>query len=303
MIAPGVSSTISSTPVACSSARMLRPSRPMIRPFMSSLGRSTTDTVVSMAVSAALRWMASVMMCWARAAAVSRASASRRLTRLAASRRASASICFRSSSRASSAVSPATRCSSRWRSARICSLLIAAASSALLGVGDRAVARAQVALEGVGRQRAVGERAGLLGERLFQAGDLHLARPRRALGVGDHAVRLLAGFELGFFLEGLGVARRLLAEDAGLFFGAADGLGRDPLAAGDPPDDGRQRDDVADDGNDAEEVHGGRGHRVPFIYATAARRRRAANGEFGRRVVGEEKRPRFAVWGGRLNLG
>ena len=39
MIAPGVSSTIRSTPVACSSARMLRPSRPMMRPFKSSLGK------------------------------------------------------------------------------------------------------------------------------------------------------------------------------------------------------------------------------------------------------------------------
>ena len=66
MIAPGVSSTISSTPVAVSSARMLRPSRPMMRPFRSSLGRSTTETVVSMACSAALRWMASVMICCAR---------------------------------------------------------------------------------------------------------------------------------------------------------------------------------------------------------------------------------------------
>ena len=62
MIAPGVSSTIRSTPVASSSARMLRPSRPMMRPFRSSLGRSTTETVVSMACSAALRWMASVMI-------------------------------------------------------------------------------------------------------------------------------------------------------------------------------------------------------------------------------------------------
>ena len=32
------------TPVICSKARMLRPSRPMIRPFMSSLGRCTTAT-------------------------------------------------------------------------------------------------------------------------------------------------------------------------------------------------------------------------------------------------------------------
>ena len=67
MIAPGVSSTIRSTPVAISSARMLRPSRPMMRPFRSSLGRSTTDTVVSMACSGALRWMASVTSCLARA--------------------------------------------------------------------------------------------------------------------------------------------------------------------------------------------------------------------------------------------
>ena len=53
MIAPGVSSTIRSTPVASSSARMLRPSRPMMRPLRSSLGRSTTETVVSTACSAA----------------------------------------------------------------------------------------------------------------------------------------------------------------------------------------------------------------------------------------------------------
>ena len=54
-MAPGVSSTMRSTPVASSSARMLRPSRPMMRPFKSSLGRSTTETVVSTACSAAER--------------------------------------------------------------------------------------------------------------------------------------------------------------------------------------------------------------------------------------------------------
>ncbi len=47
MTASGVSSTIRSTPVAASRARMLRPSRPMMRPFISSLGSITTDTVVS----------------------------------------------------------------------------------------------------------------------------------------------------------------------------------------------------------------------------------------------------------------
>ena len=54
-MASGVSSMIRSTPVAVSSARMLRPSRPMMRPFISSLGSGTTLTVVSLQWSAAQR--------------------------------------------------------------------------------------------------------------------------------------------------------------------------------------------------------------------------------------------------------
>ena len=38
---------------------MLRPSRPMMRPFMSSDGSSTSETVVSAAWLAATRWSAS----------------------------------------------------------------------------------------------------------------------------------------------------------------------------------------------------------------------------------------------------
>src|ERR1700750_2082422 len=45
----GVSSMMKSTPVRFSRARMLRPSRPMMRPFMSSDGSWTTETVVSAA--------------------------------------------------------------------------------------------------------------------------------------------------------------------------------------------------------------------------------------------------------------
>ena len=45
----GVSSMMKSTPVRCSRARMFRPSRPMMRPFMSSDGSSTSVTVVSAA--------------------------------------------------------------------------------------------------------------------------------------------------------------------------------------------------------------------------------------------------------------
>ncbi len=41
--APGVSSMTRLTPVTCSKERMLRPSRPMIRPFMSSAGSCTTE--------------------------------------------------------------------------------------------------------------------------------------------------------------------------------------------------------------------------------------------------------------------
>ena len=54
----GVSSMMRSTPVRFSIARMLRPSRPMMRPFMSSDGSWTTQTVVSAAWRAARRCIA-----------------------------------------------------------------------------------------------------------------------------------------------------------------------------------------------------------------------------------------------------
>ena len=43
----GVSSTMTSIPVDISNAWMLRPSRPMMRPFISLSGRDMTDVVVS----------------------------------------------------------------------------------------------------------------------------------------------------------------------------------------------------------------------------------------------------------------
>ena len=61
-MASGVSSIINSTPVICSMERMLRPSRPIILPLMSSLGRATTETVVSAVWSAAQRWIAVPMI-------------------------------------------------------------------------------------------------------------------------------------------------------------------------------------------------------------------------------------------------
>lgn len=55
VIASGVSSIIRSTPVRVSIALMLRPSLPMILPFISSLGRGTTEIVASETCSAASR--------------------------------------------------------------------------------------------------------------------------------------------------------------------------------------------------------------------------------------------------------
>ena len=53
--ASGVSSIIRSTPVSVSMARMFLPSRPIILPFISSLGRGTTEIVASATYSAARR--------------------------------------------------------------------------------------------------------------------------------------------------------------------------------------------------------------------------------------------------------
>ena len=80
VIVSGVSSMMRSQPVSVSMLRMLRPSRPMMRPFISSLGRATTETVISLAWSAAQRWMAVAMMSRARSSASSLYCASISLT-------------------------------------------------------------------------------------------------------------------------------------------------------------------------------------------------------------------------------
>src|SRR5574344_2159098 len=66
-IASGVSSTTISTPVAASRARILRPSRPIIRPFTSSFSIWKTLTEFSIAVSVATRcivWI-TIFLAWA----------------------------------------------------------------------------------------------------------------------------------------------------------------------------------------------------------------------------------------------
>ena len=85
---PGVSSTITSTPVIISKERMLRPSRPMMRPFMSSKGMGTTESVLSTVSSPAKRWMARVMISLASRLAVAIAVSLISRTLRAATRRA-----------------------------------------------------------------------------------------------------------------------------------------------------------------------------------------------------------------------
>ena len=92
------------TPVTDSKARMLRPSRPMIRPFISSLGRCRTLTTLSAVCSLAIRWIASTTMRRARVSAVFFASVSMSRTMIAASRLAWTSMLSTSSARAASAV-------------------------------------------------------------------------------------------------------------------------------------------------------------------------------------------------------
>ena len=104
----GVSSMSSSTPVAASRARMLRPSRPMRRPFISSLASFTCVTECSALWSAATRCIAVRIMSRARSAASSCARRSRVAWRRFDSRSASSVNRESTSVRAASGSSPAT---------------------------------------------------------------------------------------------------------------------------------------------------------------------------------------------------
>ncbi|GIT45242.1 MAG: hypothetical protein Ct9H300mP11_31780 [Chloroflexota bacterium] len=53
---------MTSTPVKLSNVRILRPSRPMRRPFISSFGKETVEVVASETTSVARRLIATVMI-------------------------------------------------------------------------------------------------------------------------------------------------------------------------------------------------------------------------------------------------
>ena len=72
------------------------------------------------------------------------------------------------------------------------------------------------------------------GQRLLERGGLLALLARLPLGLDQQLVRLLLGLEQRFLLAGFGVALGVLDDAERLFFGAADGLGGDALAVGDP---------------------------------------------------------------------
>ena len=119
--ASGVSSMMRLTPVTASNVLMLRPSRPMIRPFMSSDGRGNTETVDSDVCSEATRWIAIVTILRARFSPSSRAACSISRTVAMASRLASPTISLARLSFASWTVMRLTRSSSRRCASPACS--------------------------------------------------------------------------------------------------------------------------------------------------------------------------------------
>ena len=126
---------------------MLRPSRPMIRPFMSSEGSSITEAVVSAAWLAATRWSASATRLRARRRASTCASSSCWRTRRASSCRISSSERSISTAFASPTVMPAIVSSSSssrsFASLSSCWSCLACTSRSLIPCSRRSSSRAR----------------------------------------------------------------------------------------------------------------------------------------------------------------
>ena len=199
----GVSSMIRSTPVACSSARMLRPSRPMMRPFISSDGRWTTETVCSAVWSAATRCIAVMTMSRALSWASSRAARSMARASLTAS-------CSASSRTASSRTLLASSARHAGHALERRDLLLLGPGEVLAGLVELAVALEELAI-------ALLEHVGALVE-LLVAGE------QAALEAGE-LVALGASLVLGLALEAellvLRLEDELLLARAGLGLDAA----------------------------------------------------------------------------------
>ena len=197
MMAPGVSSTISSTPVASSSARMLRPSRPMIRPFKSSLGRSTTETVVDVLGGAPLDSVGDDLL---RAGAGHLARLG--LDALDEVGRIAAGFRFDLPEEELFGFVVRQPCDALQLALPLGGELLGAGDGRLgrlLAIPDRPFFAAQLLVEFVGRGDPLGERARLVGERLFEGRDFLPAGADFALGAGGQLVGFFLGLEERFF--------------------------------------------------------------------------------------------------------
>ena len=283
---------------------MLRPSRPMMRPFMSSLGRSTTETVVSMACSAALRWMASVMICCARGGGglarlglepldqVGGVAAGVRLRSASAAARAPRrrSARRRAAARAGGRRASCSRARRRRRRAARC------AASGLL-------ARAQVLLEPVGRRR--GDRrargscrpAPARGRRSPGGARAPAVRPRRRARAPSRGPRAAAS------LRRLSASRSACWSSAlGFVVGACSMVSAAAAACGSRPTRGARRPRATPAtmrGRWRPEPNGVPIGQIPETVTLRGPRRSA---RLAFRDGEEKERPRFAVWGGRMNL-
>ena len=198
---------------------MLRPSRPMIRPFISSLGRWMTLTVCSAVWSAATRWMAVTMTSRALSWASSRAARSivraiRTASCSASSRTASSRMPLASSADRPLTASRATTCS--WR---------ARATS------SRAFSRSR------SRSMSLRSRCSSMSARWSSCSSRWSRRRSRALSSPRLAARLVLGLALqpellvlGLEDEVLLLAVRLLDDERGLLLGLLHPLAR-PHAA------------------------------------------------------------------------
>ena len=202
---------IRSTPVAASSARMLRPSRPMMRPFRSSEGSSTTETVASTTVSEASRWMAIPMIRRAFWVACSVASSSIRRMRPAASSRASFSTDLTRSRLASTAVSPEI-CSRRLRcSSMTCLDLGLLVLEPLLLVGDVLLLPAELLFAPLLLGELAVQVLFLLLDPLLQGGDLLPAGLDGLLELDAGGEDLLLGLDVRLADPGVSAWRRASA--------------------------------------------------------------------------------------------
>ncbi len=123
--------------------------------------------------------------------------------------------------------------------------------------GDGLPLRAQVLLDAVAGREPIGERAGLVRQRLFEALDLVAPLAHVRVRLGGSRMCLFPGFERGFLAQALGVALGLAHEAIGFGVGARQGVVGDAPAAGRPPDARHQRYDERnedEEGNEREQV-------------------------------------------------